>query len=664
MAKYFRHDLTYVDGAPSVPMGPLKGGEIARSSRAFAVFNGLDEIPALGRRVLCSSGCWGSDAFASETISPSGGTSRIVSVTKAALTPGYMLTASCLYVPSGPVSSGESEGQITIDVTWTSYDGQTESTTSKMNLAGEDALPSPHALALRTKRLARITPQSLAAVATTREWSRHGTVEITVSYVGNPRVVDFSISEVPYMLACEADDDASFRVSGFYSGAQPDGGGPQPPIPLQRFSETSSDGDFRGGSWQILDQIQAQQKRFNSMIFQWTGYAEENASATAEGFVTVDQNTSTWVRIPDGATDTDPLVLAASDQPGWSLCSAAYSRPYNENHTYAMANNGAVRVRCGIRTDTDFADQDFEARIYSTDYSYISIEGTALQGDKQHTEKIGWLECGQGPGDFRSAKLLVRRRTGTTDDVRVYDFYCEQVEAENKQDLQFTNMVFHADALNDNSYPDTGTTMTELVQDDSGTMSNVTVDSSGNFNFNGTTSYVQWSANSAWEDLFDGGGTLAIIFRAETDGETSEGHIATTQESAGDTYGWALKTVNESGDNVDIQLTRDFDTAAGEWSITTTLNEWHCLIITYDGSSSSNDPTMYLDGASASVTEDTAPSGNATTDSGTNFALGNVSSGTTRTFDGDINVCVMYDTALSSTQASNLYRHFRATYDI
>lgn len=60
-----------------------------------------------------------------------------------------------------------------------------------------------------------------------------------------------------------------------------------------------------------------------------------------------------------------------------------------------------------------------------------------------------------------------------------------------------------------------------------------------------------------------------------------------------------------------IELLASFSTTSGEWesSEDLTLDTWQSVIVTYDGSATSNDPAMYLNGSAATVNEITAPVG-------------------------------------------------------
>lgn len=67
----------------------------------------------------------------------------------------------------------------------------------------------------------------------------------------------------------------------------------------------------------------------------------------------------------------------------------------------------------------------------------------------------------------------------------------------------------------------------------------------------------------------------------------------------------------------------DGPSVVGSWSITRpSSGSWHSLAVTYDNSSSANDPLIYLGGISVTVTERITPSGSLPDETGENYALG------------------------------------------
>ena len=80
-------------------------------------------------------------------------------------------------------------------------------------------------------------------------------------------------------------------------------------------------------------------------------------------------------------------------------------------------------------------------------------------------------------------------------------------------------------------------------------------------------------------------------------------------------------------------------------------NAWHHVLVTYDGSSTANDPKIYLNGALQTVTRLVAPSGTIATASG-NYIIGNRDSTANRGWDGYLAEFAVWDRILSSTEAA------------
>lgn len=73
---------------------------------------------------------------------------------------------------------------------------------------------------------------------------------------------------------------------------------------------------------------------------------------------------------------------------------------------------------------------------------------------------------------------------------------------------------------------------------------------------------------------------------------------------------------------------RTWSSIAGEWSVTApSLNAWHAVGVSYDGSSASNNPIFYLDQTKPSVTLVSQSVGTLTNMAGVAYYLGDLSSG-------------------------------------
>lgn len=91
--------------------------------------------------------------------------------------------------------------------------------------------------------------------------------------------------------------------------------------------------------------------------------------------------------------------------------------------------------------------------------------------------------------------------------------------------------------------------------------------------------------------------------------------------------------------------------SGGEWHLATDpgTGAWYHLAVRYDSGSTSNDPSMWVDGASSAVTRDTAPSGSVVS-SATSWCVGNRDADHARVWDGRLAEWGIWDTLLSDAQ--------------
>ena len=157
-------------------------------------------------------------------------------------------------------------------------------------------------------------------------------------------------------------------------------------------------------------------------------------------------------------------------------------------------------------------------------------------------------------------------------------------------------------------------------------------------NFDGSNDYVTCGSHSSIDDIFDNGGTAEFWIKPESDGEGNFGRIL-------DKNNWIINVRDESSGAVRLNFTHAFSSTSGSWKTTDrviTLNKWNHVAITYDGSSVSNDPIIYVDGKSVPLTEGTTPAGSYSSDSSSDLIIGNKSDGS-RTFDGVIDMARIFD---------------------
>lgn len=98
-----------------------------------------------------------------------------------------------------------------------------------------------------------------------------------------------------------------------------------------------------------------------------------------------------------------------------------------------------------------------------------------------------------------------------------------------------------------------------------------------------------------------------------------------------------------------------WSTSAGRWSCAVSDSAWFHLVVTYDHGSTANDPVMYLNGSSATVTEFSTPAGSYTAP-GNAYTCGNRPA-LDRCWDGRLaEVAIWSGVALSAAQAAQLAR--------
>ncbi|MEJ2248441.1 MAG: LamG domain-containing protein [Candidatus Lokiarchaeota archaeon] len=160
--------------------------------------------------------------------------------------------------------------------------------------------------------------------------------------------------------------------------------------------------------------------------------------------------------------------------------------------------------------------------------------------------------------------------------------------------------------------------------------------------YDGVDDYSNMYSGSSIDNVFNGGATISTWIYPEGWGGGGYGRILDKSTSTGGSDGWVMCL--DGVVNVPYQLLfyRDFSANRGLWYTgqdTISLNQWQYVVVCYDDSSPSNDPTIFINGVSQTITEDVGatPSGIATNDASQDLYIGNFEGGTeagSRGFDG------------------------------
>lgn len=115
------------------------------------------------------------------------------------------------------------------------------------------------------------------------------------------------------------------------------------------------------------------------------------------------------------------------------------------------------------------------------------------------------------------------------------------------------------------------------------------------------------------------------------------------------TGGWSIAVDTSAGTLVFGAAWSGTD---GTWTVTKPANGLHHIVVTYAGAATTDDPVVYIDGASVTVTETATPTGTLDSDAAQNLVLGELSAGGTLDYTGTIG-WVNYHSAVLDAAAVN-----------
>lgn len=108
-----------------------------------------------------------------------------------------------------------------------------------------------------------------------------------------------------------------------------------------------------------------------------------------------------------------------------------------------------------------------------------------------------------------------------------------------------------------------------------------------------------------------------------------------------------------------MELQFGFSTTNGAWTFAVpALAAWHSIAVSFDGSSTANNPTVYIDGAAVTVTRTVTPVGTFGTASNSYFIGNNAISGGTRHWDGALQDIAFWDDIIPAAELPLLHAGF------
>jgi hypothetical protein len=175
------------------------------------------------------------------------------------------------------------------------------------------------------------------------------------------------------------------------------------------------------------------------------------------------------------------------------------------------------------------------------------------------------------------------------------------------------------------------------------TPSRVTFDNPASVEFDGSGDYGTFTAPAHATSL-----TISAWVKRTADGDSSP-RVVTLPT------GRLYIVTNTAGTNDKIGFYQDCDGTDGQWETTTTMNRtgWHHIAVTYSYANTSQDPLLYIDGASQAKTKTVTPTSVTCTNTGTGYV--GAQSTTNNNLAADIDDVRIYNTILSAAQITALY---------
>ena len=173
--------------------------------------------------------------------------------------------------------------------------------------------------------------------------------------------------------------------------------------------------------------------------------------------------------------------------------------------------------------------------------------------------------------------------------------------------------------------------------------------------------YILVDSSEALAQIFDGGGSVEGWIKPQSDGGGNAGRIIDKDTGSG----WFLFVENESSSSVRLQFNVRFSTTDGAWQMNNNsvpINQWSHFVLTYNGSSTSNNPIIYINSSSEALTEVSTPVGNLKDDTSEDIYIGTEDGSPANGFEGLIDEIRIYDKILSADEVTKNYNNGKSSH--
>ena len=222
----------------------------------------------------------------------------------------------------------------------------------------------------------------------------------------------------------------------------------------------------------------------------------------------------------------------------------------------------------------------------------------------------------------------------------------------------YSGLQFYIDASDPNSYPGSGTAVTDIKGNgSSGTVVAPTIGFEGVWQFDGLSGNINFVKNASLDNIFDEGGTVMVFCNPASGGEGGFGRLADT--SVNISKGWIFFLENDDGVATGMGFIRVFGGTDGDWDTDgrpVFLNTFGSCAVRYNASNVANTPDFFGNGVVCD-SNGTQPTGSPVSDAGENLYIGN-RPGDDNTFDGDIAIVLAWDRELTDNEIAQVHNLF------
>ncbi len=308
---------------------------------------------------------------------------------------------------------------------------------------------------------------------------------------------------------------------------------------------------------------------------------------------------------------------------GWYDTDWQYRRAITIDHT---------KVQNVANPSTTYAN--FSVLVYATGLSNIKANGADIRFTSSDgvTELPREIESYSGGTLYAWVKVTLTKDSSDSSDDVIYMYYGNAAATEPAPDSAYgsqnvwdTNykLVTHMKDV-----PDTSHVADSTSNNNAGTKRGAgepAVTASGEIydaqTFDATNDRIGASSAASVDNIFASGGTAEAWIYPTAWGEGSLGRVF----DKGGTAGWSFYVDNINGTNV-LTFYHGATFGDGVWltpNYSITLNQWQHVAVAFNKSSISNNPTIYINGQSKSLTEAQNPSGSYISDAAENVNIGN-----------------------------------------